>query len=177
MKEKLKAFIYSCLINLLNRIDDFRISKQRSGLNIAESVILGRIDLIGKNIIIGEQTYINSGSTISSGENSKVEIGKYCAIGRYTHISSKTHSLVIPTRDELHEAHGITEKDIKIGNYVWIGDKVFIREGVTVGNFAIVAANSVVNRDVLPFEIVGGLPIRHIRFNTDHYKYSINQER
>ena len=58
-----------------------------------------------------------------------------------------------------------------MGNYVWIGDHVFIKHGVTIGDYAIIGANSVVITDVQPFEIVGGVPAKHIRFNTDHYKF------
>ena len=51
----------------------------------------------------------------------------------------------------------------KIGNDVWIGVNTFIKDGVTIGDGAIVGAHSVVTRDVEPYKIVGGNPARVIR--------------
>jgi acetyltransferase-like isoleucine patch superfamily enzyme len=50
-----------------------------------------------------------------------------------------------------------------IGNDVWVGCNVFIRRGVTIGDGAIVGANSAVVKDVEPFMIDGGTPARIIR--------------
>lgn len=55
---------------------------------------------------------------------------------------------------------GITTAPIHIGDDVWIGHGVAILKGVTIGNGAIVAAGAVVNKDVAPFDIVGGVPAR-----------------
>lgn len=74
-----------------------------------------------------------------------------------------------PTTDLTHEKLLEVEEDTLIGNEVWIGDYVFIKHGVKVGNNAVIGAHSFVNRDVLPFEIVAGSPIKHIKFNDHHY--------
>ncbi|GAA5204818.1 CatB-related O-acetyltransferase [Microbacterium jejuense] len=52
---------------------------------------------------------------------------------------------------------------VSIGNDVWIGRDVYVRGGVTIGDGAIVAARSVVTRDVPPYTIVAGTPARVIR--------------
>ena len=122
-------------------------------------------------MVIGEFTYINEFSRIDSGKCSKVTIGRHCAIGRFVHITSKTHSLLSPTTDENTLVIEQEEDDVFIGNYVWIGDKVTILPGVKIGDYAIVGAHSLVTRDVRPFEIVGGAPASHIRFNLTHYRY------
>jgi carbonic anhydrase/acetyltransferase-like protein (isoleucine patch superfamily) len=54
-------------------------------------------------------------------------------------------------------------KETRIGNDVWIGENSIVMDGVTIGNGAIVAAGSVVVKDVAPFSIVGGVPARLIR--------------
>ncbi len=54
-----------------------------------------------------------------------------------------------------------------IGNDVWIGQNVLLGRGITIGDGAVVAAGSVVVKDVLPYEIVGGVPARRIRFRFD----------
>ena len=51
-----------------------------------------------------------------------------------------------------------------IGNDVWIGMNAVIMRGVTVGDGAIVAANSVVTRDVPAFAVVGGVPAKVLRY-------------
>lgn len=56
---------------------------------------------------------------------------------------------------------------ITIGSDVWIGDGAFISRGVKVGDGAIIAAKTVVTRDVEPYAIVGGIPARKIRYRFD----------
>lgn len=53
---------------------------------------------------------------------------------------------------------------INIGSDVWIGEGALIRRGITIGDGAVVAARSVVNRDVPPYAIVAGSPARIIRY-------------
>lgn len=55
----------------------------------------------------------------------------------------------------------------EIGNDVWIGAGVTVINGVKIGDGAIVAAGAVVTEDVKPYEIVGGIPAKHIRFRFD----------
>jgi acetyltransferase-like isoleucine patch superfamily enzyme len=54
-----------------------------------------------------------------------------------------------------------------IGADVWIGANSVIASGVTVGLGAVIGANSFVNRDVEPYEIVAGTPIRRLRYRFD----------
>ncbi len=56
---------------------------------------------------------------------------------------------------------------VVIGNDVWIGEGVKILEGVTIGDGAVIAAGAVVTKDVAPYEIVGGVPAKHIRYRFD----------
>lgn len=132
---------------------------------------LSKVGYCEGKITIGKGTYINSGYRLVSGDNSFVCIGRHCAIGRNFSAASRTHSLTRPTSDEMYDSHLKKEASINIGNYVWIGDNVFIKEGVTIDDYAIIGANSVVVKNVKRFEIVGGNPAKHIRYNTEHYKY------
>ena len=61
----------------------------------------------------------------------------------------------------------VSEAPITIENDVWIGAKVTVIGGVTIGNGAIVAAGSVVTKDVKPYAIVGGVPAKVIRYRFD----------
>lgn len=51
-----------------------------------------------------------------------------------------------------------------IGNDVWIGEDVTLKTGITIGHGAVIAAKSVVTKDVPPYAIVGGIPAKIIRF-------------
>lgn len=62
-----------------------------------------------------------------------------------------------------HIAHGVTS----IGHDVWIGAQSVVRAGVNIGTGAVVAANSVVVKDVPPYAIVAGSPSKIIRFRFD----------
>ena len=76
-------------------------------------------------------------------------------------VDHKFESVQIPIRDQGYELEAVV-----IGNDVWIGGGSFILKGVTIGDGAIVAANSVVNNDVAPYSIVGGTPARRIGSRT-----------
>ncbi|WP_429127315.1 CatB-related O-acetyltransferase [Aeromonas media] len=55
------------------------------------------------------------------------------------------------------------KRNIKIGNDVWIGSNVWLARGIEIGNGSIIAAESVVTKDVAPYTIVGGNPAKKIR--------------
>ena len=56
---------------------------------------------------------------------------------------------------------------VKIGNDCWIGTRVFLAGGVTVGDGAILLAGAVVTKDIPPYAIVGGVPARVLRYRYD----------
>jgi len=169
-----KRLIYNLFNKLQRQAIDYKIKETLKRLNIPSSVKVYNSEING-NVKIDEYTYIAPWSVVSSGENSKVTIGKHCAIGRYVSITSRGHSLEVPTSTEEHNGHDRVEEDVVIGNYVWIGDHAFIKHGVTVGDYAIIGAGAVVINDVKPFEIVGGIPAKHIRFNEDHYRFKLEK--
>ena len=56
---------------------------------------------------------------------------------------------------------------VVVGNDAWIGSRVTLLPGVTVGDGAVVAAGAVVHRDVDPYTVVGGVPARTLRLRFD----------
>ena len=54
-------------------------------------------------------------------------------------------------------------KNMIIGNHVWIGSNATVLSGVTIGEWAVVAAGAVVTKDVPPYTIVGGVPAKIIK--------------
>ena len=69
--------------------------------------------------------------------------------------------------DEPMQLQGILEKDIVIGDDVWVGYGAQILSGVIVGSHSIVAAGAVVTKEVPPYAIVGGVPARVLRYRND----------
>lgn len=119
-------------------------------------------------IVIGNGTYIGEYTQITAAK--EVIIGNGVLTGRFVYISDNNHgtfsSSYSPSRpiDRNLEIKG----PVIIEDNVWIGDKVSILSGVTIGKGTIVACNAVVTKDVPPYSIVGGVPARIIK------KQSIN---
>lgn len=107
-------------------------------------------------------------------EGTTLSIGAYTSIADDVHIFLGGHhrtdwvsSYPFPAfLDEARNVHGYggTRGDVSIGNDVWLASGCTILSGVTIGDGAVVAARSVVSRDVEPYSIVAGNPARHLRF-------------
>ncbi|HHR6224651.1 TPA: CatB-related O-acetyltransferase [Providencia alcalifaciens] len=102
-------------------------------------------------------------------------IGDYVCIGAETVIlmgGNHTHRLdwfcLYPFLEHIEAAY-VGKGDTIIGDGVWIGMRAFIMPGVQIGEGAVIAANSVVVKDVAPYTIVGGNPAQPIktRFSSD----------
>ena len=150
--------------DLLNKIQDRAMQyKLTMYPNIHSSVKMGpEVKLIGPrdSFYIGKMTYVNE-AIISTGEKSKVIIGSNCAIGYRVSIKAVTHDVTDPCPNDNGEIC-MTEASIHIGDHCWIGDNVFIREGVTLGNHVIVGANSVVTRSFPDNVVIAGVPAKII---------------
>jgi acetyltransferase-like isoleucine patch superfamily enzyme len=122
--------------------------------------IMPSVILSGENEI-GEYTYIGFNSSVT-----KSKIGRYCSIACNVSIGvgeHKTNRVSTNSIFYINQWETLTEKECIIGNDVWIGTNVVVKRGVKIGDGAIIGANSFVNKDVKPFEIVGGTPVRPIR--------------
>lgn len=90
----------------------------------------------------------------------KIQIGDNCLTGKWVTISDNNHGTT--DFDTLHEApikrKLFTKGPVIIGNNVWIGDKATILAGVTIGDGAVIAANTVVTKDVPAYGVCAGNP-------------------
>lgn len=115
---------------------------------------------------IGKTSHIKSGTYIEA--SGGVEIGEYFHPGRGLTVYSATHNYEHAGRIPYDEV--IIEKPVVIGDFVWCGANVTILPGVTIGEGAIIAAGSVVTKDVPPLAIVGGNPARTIKWrDSSHF--------
>jgi putative colanic acid biosynthesis acetyltransferase WcaF len=103
------------------------------------------------NVRIGHNVTIGGGVEIYA--VGKITIGDNTIVSQRAYLCGASHDVSSPTFD-------LMIGDIKIGNNVWIAAEAFIGPGVTIGDNAIVAARSVVARDVAPWTIVAGNPAR-----------------
>jgi len=124
-----------------------------------------------KNSFIGDHTYINSSSSVYC-----ARIGKFSSIASNVTIGLSIHpSNLISTHPAFYSNNQLFKTysdkvyfkescDIIIGNDVWIGEGALILGEVNIGDGAIIAARSVLTKNVEPYEIVGGVPAKNIRY-------------
>lgn len=105
---------------------------------------------VGVNCVINGETYIGN----------DVMMGPDCIMYSYSHAHSR---IDIPMNQQGFEAPA----PIHIGDDVWIGARVIILPGVTVGNHVIIGAGSVVTKSIPDYAIVGGSPARIIRMRNE----------
>jgi virginiamycin A acetyltransferase len=117
---------------------------------------------------IGHHTNINGPALIRGA--GRVVIGPYCAIGHEFTVQAENHATNLPSMQiALLERLGIPPTefvragDVTVGPGCWIGDRVTVLAGVEIGAGAVLAAGSVVTKDVPAYTVVGGVPAREIR--------------
>ena len=133
-------------------------------IKLGSNFSLGRFSSIyarGGQVIIDENVSINSGVMINADIGGNIHIGRYTLIGPNVVIRSAEHkfsNLDIPIRNQGHNISNIfIEED------VWICSNCVITSGVTIGRGSVIAAGSVVTKDVAPFSVVGGVPAAIIK--------------
>jgi acetyltransferase-like isoleucine patch superfamily enzyme len=167
-KTKQKHPNYS--IHFTAQIEDKDLVIIEDNVEIKDYVI---IRTTRKKVIIGEYTQINPFTVIYGGCG--VIIGKNCMIAPHCMLASGNHNykqIDVPMRF----AGTISKGPIVIEDNVWIGANCTIADGVTIGNDALIAANSVVTNDVNPYDIVGGVPAKVIGNRKSLYAVTSNKK-
>lgn len=136
----------------------------RGRISIGERVqlvsTLAPLELVaeeGATLEIGAGTLLNFGCSLVAVE--RVSIGERCLIGPHCIIQDTAFHRVEPERRLEHPK----PVPITIGDNVWLGARVIVMPGVTVGADSAVGAGSVVTHDVPPRTLVAGVPARVIR--------------
>lgn len=122
-------------------------------------------------IYSGSRVYVNNNATLVLGSGyinnnlnlscfSRIEIGYDVVISENVSIRDSDNHRV------LNINHKMT-KPIVIGNHVWIGMNVTILKGVTIGDGVIIAAGAVVNKDIAPNSLAGGVPAKVLKTNVE----------
>jgi acetyltransferase-like isoleucine patch superfamily enzyme len=166
-----------------NYIGDYSIISEN--VKLAQKVKVG-IRAVLSNIEVGENSFIESGVMCSGSGNGRIKIGRESyiginnildwsdniEIGNYVHIAGPstglwTHSsvkMVLNNIALLNQKTGDrSTAPIKIEDNVYIGGNCTIYPGVVIHNHSVVTPNSVVNKDVEPYTMVGGVPAKLIK--------------
>ena len=141
---------------------------------ILNSVIGDYCDIEKRNLIraatIGDMTYTGADTNIMW-----AKIGKFCCISRMVDIGGTEHNYhaasMMPNyrlQNRLNKKllKHPDEKDIEIGNDVWIGQGASIirKEGLIVGDGAVIGAGAVVTKSIPPYAIAAGIPAKVIKY-------------
>lgn len=128
------------------------------GVNVRGPIWLGN----PAGTCFGEDVSINPGFRSRGG--GQLRIGSHVHIGLDVEVLTANHNYEQP--DCLPYDRVRVNRDVTIGDCVWICDRVVIVPGVTVGEGAVLAAGAVVTRDVPPLAVVGGSPATVIRYRS-----------
>lgn len=114
-------------------------------------------------LVIGEYCSIGEGCHISASK--MITIGNSALFGKYVTVTDNAHGMLDysdiatpPTKRSI-----CSKGEVKIGDNVWIGEKVTILPAVEIGNNCIIGANSVVTRSIPDYSIAVGNPVRIIK--------------
>lgn len=112
----------------------------------------------GPSIIIGNYVFIGNHTEFNISE--KISIGDDCLIAAGCRFIDHNHGIKIgvPIREQL-----APKTEIILANDVWLGCNVVVLKGVHIGEGAVVAAGSVVNKSIPAYEIWGGVPAKFIK--------------
>lgn len=109
----------------------------------------------GKNINVGKNVFINACCHFQ--DQGGITLGDNCLVGHNVVFATLNHGFAPEERQSMLPA------PIVVGRNVWIGSNSTILQGVTIGDNSIIAAGSVVTKDVPANAIVAGVPARFIR--------------
>lgn len=165
LKNEIIESLVNIILNILPRlriIDFYRYKLYKlTGIKFSgKCEICGNFDIktIGKNynIKIGDGTFFNK--NVFFEPYSSISIGNFCQIGPSVMFETVSHELI--PKNNYRE---IITKSIIIDDYVWIGAGSIILPGVHIGEGSVIAAGSIVNKDIPSFTLYGGVPAKKIK--------------
>jgi acetyltransferase-like isoleucine patch superfamily enzyme len=126
---------------------------------VAESDVYLKVVDDNARLEFGDFVFVGRGSEFDVIE--RVSVGDHTVIAPGCFITDHGHGMSPVAR--VDEQRGIA-KPVTIGSDVWLGAKVVVVAGVSIGDGAVVGASSVVTRDVPAMAVVAGVPARLLRY-------------
>lgn len=112
----------------------------------------------GANIILKDHANIGSYASLGGGGRATITIGSHVMMGKDCIILCQNHF------DSATGYAGKEGKDVVVDDYAWLGHRVTILPGVTIGKHAIIGAGAVVPKDIPPYAVAVGNPARVVKF-------------
>lgn len=135
------------------------VVRRRKGLGaVARTFYCNSTAILARDLVAGEYAFINHHCEVCA----RVSIGNYTMLGPYVMITGDDHVFDNPGVPAYFAGRPRLQPT-RIEDDVWIGARSIILSGVTIGRGSIVAAGSVVTRDVPAYTIVAGIPARKMR--------------
>jgi maltose O-acetyltransferase len=153
----IRSFIYLFAYYIINHVVGVCKVNKKKGVRIRPTAILRD----AQNIYLGEKTAINHLCVLWAGKDKgKIILGDNVILGPGVMMFAFNHQI---KPDQPIVDQRFDDGDIIIGNDVWIGGNVVIVAGVKIGDGCVIAAGSVVTKDIEPYSIAGGVPARVIK--------------
>lgn len=133
-----------------------------AGNNVKFDPIFSRFSY--RTISLGSNVFISSGAVFSA-DRSRIIIGSYVMFGPNVVVSGGDHDITQTDKPMfmVKDKAAACDADVVIEDDVWVGANSIILKGVTIGMGSIVAAGSIVTKNVDPFCIYAGAPARKIK--------------
>jgi len=116
------------------------------------------LNILPNCLTVGDYVFIGHYCLIAP----KTVIGNFTMLASYVSIVGGDHRIDIAGTPMIFSGRD-QNRTVEIGDDVWIGHGTIIMHGITVGECSIIAAGSVVTKDVAPYTIVGGVPAKPLR--------------
>jgi acetyltransferase-like isoleucine patch superfamily enzyme len=121
-----------------------------------------------KGLTVGSNSVVNRNCRLDS--RGSLIIGDNVSISNDVVILTADHDLNSPDFTGRNRA-------VVIEDYVWIGTRAMLLPGVSIGKGAVIAAGSVVTKNVVSFQVVGGVPAKLITIRNSELRYKISYQR
>ncbi|MFC8682191.1 acyltransferase [Microbacterium ureisolvens] len=139
-----------------SHVQEVRRIRRGEGVKISPSATFRN----GERITIGSHSHIGENDMIWAGNTSgRITLGDYCLLAPNVTITASNYGVVQGT-PIMHQPK--QEKDVVLGDDVWLGANVVVLPGVTIGDGAVVAAGAVVTKDLPTQCIAAGVPAKVI---------------
>lgn len=149
---------------IYRKVKMFYLIKKHRLKNVHKTIYMTGRSKISRDLVAGAYVFIARGCVIYP----KVTIGDYTMLAPNVKILGGDHEINNAGTPIIFSGRSIL-KETKIGKDVWIGTNSIIMTGVNIGDGAVIAAGSIVTKDIEAYSVNGGVPSHKIRdrFNTE----------
>lgn len=155
---KILGIIYVYIKKFWNRFIWSKIQVKMLKKHGKKVIIMNGSDINYSNVEVGDQVYIGPSCRFIS-PVAKIIIGNNVMIGPEVLIITESHLFNIPgilMVDIAKNSHNNINENVVIHNDVWIGARVTILKGVTIGEGSVIGASAIITKDIAPYSIVYG---------------------